>query len=167
MYAYDVDAEQGEVGGVGIMPALRTDHAVVLAVLQPQMERLWHGFANAEEIAVEIAKRPALCENAGDQGGIVADEIGLLPNHATLEVFGHATVFGIHEVGIRQQSQRRTVNGGIARRGDHVSTLEGFAHALESAPEKTSRRFTAAMSTPLWGTVLSPCSAPSSAAPSG
>ena len=49
---------RGEVGDVGVVTALGVDDAVILIVAEPLVLGLWQALADAEQVAVEVTKRP-------------------------------------------------------------------------------------------------------------
>ncbi len=121
----DVDPEQREVGDVGVVAALGVDDAVILIVAEPLVLGLGQALANAEQVAIEVTKRPPLGEDAGDAGRIVTRQQGNLAHHLLLQLLGHPGILGVDQVGVGEDPHLGAVDGGIRRHGDHVLDAGG------------------------------------------
>ena len=109
----DVDPKQGEVGDVGVVTALGVDNAVILIVAEPLVLGFRQGFANAEQVAIEVTEGPPLGEDAGGASRVVTRQQRYLAHHLLLQLLGHSGVFGVDQIGVGQNAQLGTVNGGI------------------------------------------------------
>lgn len=63
---------------------------------------LWQALADAEQVAVEVTKRPPLGEDAGGAGRVVTRQQRYLAHHLLLQSLGHPGVFGVDQVRVGQ-----------------------------------------------------------------
>ncbi len=126
----DVHPEQGEVGDVGVVAALGVDDAVILIMTEPLVLGLRQALADAEQVAVEVTKRPPLGEDAGGASWVITRQQRYLAHHFLLQLLGHPGVLGVDQVGIGQNAHLGAIDGGIRRHGDDVLDAGGVLPIL-------------------------------------